>query len=287
MLLGHLRSPSGPHRARWSLVAKFRQGFGSVQDQVDSWTREQGRRCVWTPSRCESNLLGKLKSADDSKRIRVKFGSAFKAGADPLPPGLSDLSIRIHYTHASRVCLAIMQVLAANYKASNPGAKTQVINYEPRLLMRFTPAPGSSDPRVLKFNIIEAVTKLPLKFTRKDLARIMQVVSGKFKGQLRSLFVAISDDDRVTASRSRHRDSETSSSGLNSGSGSGSEAEDDYAPDPSAQRTHHSTSSRNASEIGATAFSSSARKEAPPSTSRGHKSGLPPPKGGKSKSHRR
>ena len=83
--------------------------------------------------------LVKLESADDSKRIRDRFGSSFKANGTPLPPGLSGLSIRSRQTHATRVRLAIMQVLAANYKSSNPGSKVQVVNYEPRPLMRLTP----------------------------------------------------------------------------------------------------------------------------------------------------
>ena len=183
--------------------------------------------------------LVKLESTDDSKRIRDRFGSSFKAGGETLPPGLSGLSIRIRLTHATRVRIQIMQVLAANWKASNPGSKTQVINFEPRPLMRLTPAQGSEDPRVLTFNFIEAVTRLPIKFSKKDLSSIMKAVSGKFKGQLRSLFVVLSDDDRVT---SRHRRRESSSS---SGSSSGSGTEDE-APSrtPDRDRDRHSRSSR-------------------------------------------
>ena len=163
--------------------------------------------------------LVKLESATDLKRIRDRFGSSFKAGGDPLPPGLTGLSIRSRQTHATRVPLAIMQVLAANYKSSNPGSKTQVVNYDPRPLMRLTPPQGSSDSRVMTFNFIEAVTKLPIKFTKKDLASILKTCSGKFKGQLRSLFVVLSDDDRTTGRRRQ----ESSSSSGSSSSGSGSE----------------------------------------------------------------
>ena len=143
--------------------------------------------------------LVKLESIADSKTIRDKFGSSFKAGAEPLPPGLKGLSIRIRLTHATRVRIAIMQVLASHYKKSNPGSRTQVVNFEPRPLLRLTPPAGASDPRVLTFNFVEAVTKLPIKFGRKDYSYIMQTVSGKFQGQLRSLFVVISDDLATSA----------------------------------------------------------------------------------------
>ena len=183
-----------------------------------------------------------------------------------------------------------MTALASNYKASNPGSKTQVVNFEPRPLMHLTPALGSSDCRVMPFNFIEAVTRLPLKFSRKDLSKIMQAVSGKFKGQLRSLFVAISDDDRV-ATRRRHHESESSSGTSGSSSGSGSEAED--GPDPSAQHGSRSASVRVGSETQErTSTSSGTRPLAPPPpplppSGRGSKRGHSSPKKSKSKSHRR
>lgn len=186
--------------------------------------------------------LVKLESADDSKRIRDRFGSSFKANGTPLPPGLSGLSIRSRQTHATRVRLAIMQVLAANYKSSNPGSKVQVVNYEPRPLMRLTPPQDASDSRTMTFNFIEAVTRLPIKFSKKDLSGIMKSTSGKFKGQLRSLFVVISDDDRPG---SRHRRDSSSSSG--SGSGSGSASGDDDPPPATSHRHDRSHDRRSGS----------------------------------------
>ena len=73
-------------------------------------------------------------------------------------------------------------------------------------MMRLTPPPNSEDSRVMNFNFIEAVTKLPIRFSKKDLAHIMKSASGKFKGQLRSLFVVISDDQRDQGLRRRDRD---------------------------------------------------------------------------------
>ena len=94
--------------------------------------------------------------------------------------------------------------------------------------MRLTPAQGASDPRVLTFTFVEAVTKLPIKFSKKDLASIMKTVGGKFKGQLRSLFVVLSDDDRVP--RQRRESTESSSSGSGTGS------DDEEAPEQTQER---------------------------------------------------
>ena len=235
--------------------------------------------------------LVKLESVDDSKRIRDKFGSSFKAGATPLPDNLKGLSIRIRLTHATRVRIAIMQVLAGHYKKSNPGSRTQVVNFEPRPMLRLTPPPGASDPRVLSFTFIEAVTKLPIKFSRKDYAFIMKTVSGKFKGQLRSLFVVISDDERDFGHR--RQDSE-SSAGSSSSSGSESDTGDvgDSRDTRGRQPERVSDTSTRARNESLTRDRGSApvphtSTQAPPTSGRGSKRGAPTAKGGPHKSHRR
>ena len=212
-----------------------------VQSKIKLILGRESRIIVVSGLRRDANpiYLVKLESADDSKRIRDRFGSSFKAGADPLPPGLTGLSIRIRLTHATRVRIAIMQVLAANYKTSNPGSKVQVVNYEPRPMMRLTPPTGASDPRVMNFNFIDAVTKLPNKFSRKGMAEIMKAVGGKFKGELRSLFVVLSDDDRSTSRR--HHESDTSSG--SSGSSSEDDGEAGHNPDPPVDRSERSSRS--------------------------------------------
>ena len=214
--------------------------------------------------------LVKLESVDDCKRIRDKFGSSFKAGGEPLPPGLKGLSIRIRLTHATRVRIAIMQVLAANYKKSNPGSRTQVVNFEPRPVMRLTPPAGASDPRVMSYTFIEAVTKLPLKFGKSGMAEIMKAVGGKFRGQLRSLFVAISDDDRLPI-RGRNTDLESSAGSSGTSSESEVEAED---RNPAPER------------VSPSATSVRSRTEAPPEPSRGSKRGPSTSKGNKHKARR-
>ena len=234
---------SGLPQVPADLIGREWQNYAKdlVQAKIKLILGRESRIVVVSGLRRDSNpiYLVKLESADDSKRIRDKFGSSFKAGAEPLPPGLTGLSIRIRLTHATRVRIAIMQVLAANYKASNPGSKTQVINYEPRPMMRLTPPAGATDSRVMNFNFIEAVTKLPIKFSRKSMAEIMKAVSGKFKGELRSLFVVLSDDDRVTARRRR----ESATSSGSSGSSSEDNEETEHQPDPPAERSDRSSRS--------------------------------------------
>ena len=250
---------------------------GLVQDKIRIILGRESKIIVVSGLRRDEKpvYLVKLESVSDSKLIRDKFGSHFKAGASPLPPALKGLSIRIRLTHATRVRIAILQALASNYKNANPGSKVQVVNFEPRPLLRLTPPPSASDPRVMTFNFIEAVTRLPSRFTKKDLSYIMKTTSGKFKGQLRSLFVVISDDQRgQQPSRGvRHRDAEPrdggsrdrgSRSASSSGSSSGSGGEEsDHEPPP--VDAHRSSTSRVDTEVRTPAVSGRGSKRGPPS----------------------
>ena len=244
----------------------------------------------------------KLESVSDSKMIRDKFGSFFKAGAPPVPPELKGLSIRIRLTHASRVRISIMQALASNYKSSNPGSKVQVVNYEPRPLLRLTPPQNATDPRVMNFFFIDAVTKLPAVH---DLSMIMKATSGKFKGQLRSLFVVISDDLRDLGSNPRNAvvpavaapgtPHSTSSRSSSSGSSSESESEHESAPVGVTELTVTRRSSSQMETDRLVSPSSAARTTAEPEVSgsqtqppsgRGSKRGPPSEKKSKSKARR-
>ena len=141
-------------------------------------------------------FLVKMENLEDSRVIRDKFGSFFKAGATKRPPGLLDLSIRSRVTIGTRVRIEIMKLLADRYKASNPGSRTQVVNYTSRPSMKLTPPAGSLDPRPLHFNYIKAVTKLPVDFTEEELEPIYRLAnsSSELTGKLRSLFIVLSDD---------------------------------------------------------------------------------------------
>ena len=135
----------------------------------------------------------RLMSPDISKEVRTKFSSFYPKGRDERPPFFKDrdLSIRNLLTQGSRIRLAILQVIARRYRDSNQGSKAQALGFDPRPLLRIIPAQGS---RVQTYNFVEAVQKFPTNFTKSDLDFILSKVGYKQKGQLRSLFVCLSDD---------------------------------------------------------------------------------------------
>ena len=80
----------------------------------------------------------------------------------------------------------------------------QVINYESRPTMKFTPAPNATDRRILHFNYIRAITKLPINFSEEELAPIYKIAnsSTELHGKLREVFVVLHDDVAKALSRS-------------------------------------------------------------------------------------
>ena len=133
--------------------------------------------------------------------------------------GLIGLSVRIRLTLGTRVRIEIMKLLAERYRTSNPGSKTQVVNYESRPTMKFTPAPSASDRRVMHFNYIRAVTKLPVNFTTEELAPVYKLAmsSSDLTGKLRATFIILSDDVAREISRSQNRAPPSSSASADSG----------------------------------------------------------------------
>jgi len=108
-------------------------------------------------------------------------------------------------TRETRIRLSILKMFGQRYVQSNPGAKAQVIGFEPRPLLRLTPPTGASDLRVKTFTFIDAVKKLPVDFPPADLERVLRQASSQFPGQLRSLFVVLSDDQaRSLTSKTRN-----------------------------------------------------------------------------------
>lgn len=138
----------------------------------------------------------KLASASESKEIRSKFGYYFAGGTDNRPPLFkdSDVTIRNRVTHDTRVRIAILQVLAKRYKDSNAGSKASVVSYEPRPLLRITPPSTASDRRSKSFNFVEAVKKFPTNFTKKELGHILPKIGKRQFGNLKSVFICLSDD---------------------------------------------------------------------------------------------
>ena len=68
----------------------------------------------------------KMKSIPESQAIRDKFGAFFYGGTDKRPTEMKPYSVRNRVTPGTQVRIAILQVLARRYKASNPGSKVQV-----------------------------------------------------------------------------------------------------------------------------------------------------------------
>ena len=136
----------------------------------------------------------KMKDVQDSKLIRDKFGSFFSGGADKRPPEMKPYSVRNRITPGTQVRISVLQVLARRYKVSNPGSKVKVIGYDPRPLIKIIPPSNAKDSRMLTYGYVEAVKTLPTNFTEAELDFIFQKVNPRLCGQLRSIFICLSDD---------------------------------------------------------------------------------------------
>ena len=91
----------------------------------------------------------RLSSVEDSKAIRVKFGSFFLGGAgnDRRPAALKGISIKNRVTPNTKTRISILKLLANRYRDSNPGSRVKVIGYDPRPLLKIIPAASASDRR--------------------------------------------------------------------------------------------------------------------------------------------
>ena len=136
----------------------------------------------------------KMFSVAVSKEVRDKFGSFYHSGTDKRPPFFKPYSIRNLLTQGSRIRLAILQVIGRRYKDSNKGSLVKTIGYDSRPILRITPPPDAKSKRVRTYNFVEAVQKYPTNFNKNDLDFIFSKVGYKQKGQLRALFICISDD---------------------------------------------------------------------------------------------
>ena len=145
-----------------------------------------------------------MEKKDDARAIRSKFGSFFRNGKDSRPAGLSNVSVQNLVTRETRIRISIMKLLASRYLKSNPSGRAQVIGYLPRPLLKLTPPPDSKNKRVLTYNFIEAIQKLPTNFTREETQEITNRAAKSFPGKLRSLFVVLCDD-HVTRDRPRQK----------------------------------------------------------------------------------
>ena len=75
-----------------------------------------------------------------------------------------------------------------------PGSKVQVVGYDPRPFIKITPAQSAKDRRVQTYYYVEAVRTLQVTLPDSDLIPIIRRINPKLQGQIRSLFVILSDD---------------------------------------------------------------------------------------------
>ena len=152
-----------------------------------------------------------MRKVSDSKAIRDKFGSFF-VGGDKRPANMKKYSVRNRVTPNTKVRLSVLQVIGRRYKTSNPDSKVQAIGYDSSPVLKITPGPGASDRRTLSYNFVEGVKAYPTNFTAEDLDFILKKVNPKLSGQLRSLFIVLSDDvfrKRLFKQKSRSAPSST------------------------------------------------------------------------------
>ena len=135
----------------------------------------------------------KVATGELLREIRDRFG-LFSVGGDKRPPSLKKISIRNCVTPATLGRINILQLLARRYAESNPGSKTKVVGFEPRPLLKITPASDNTDKRVQTYNFIKAFEKLPTCFTSSEIEDLLQRISLKLHGSLQCLFVVLSDD---------------------------------------------------------------------------------------------
>ena len=136
----------------------------------------------------------RMESAEISRSIRDKFGSFFSKGGNTKPAELANISIRNCVTTATLARIAILQLLGKRHVAANAGSRSQVVGFEPRPLLKLFPAPDAKDKRVLTFNFIEAVSKLPTSFDQEEIADLMRRISPRLHGNLKALLIVVSDD---------------------------------------------------------------------------------------------
>ena len=135
-----------------------------------------------------------LTSVAESSQIRKKFGTFFHGGKDGRPDSLKPYNIKNLVTRETRTRIDVLKLLAKRYKDSNPGGRAQVISYDARPLIKITPPADASDRRIKTFNYVEAVRTLPCNFSSAEVAPIIRRIDPKHAGQVRALFVVLSDD---------------------------------------------------------------------------------------------
>ena len=135
-----------------------------------------------------------MSDVSSSSAIRRKFGSFFLGGVDRRPEGLLHVNIKNRVTPETRIRISLLKLLAKRYRDANPGSRVQVISYDPRPILKITPAQNSSDRRIKTFNYVEAVKKLPVP-PSAEVEPILRRVRPELLGKIRATFIILSDDE--------------------------------------------------------------------------------------------
>ena len=154
----------------------------------------------------------RLDSAECSKSLRDAWSGFFnKSRPVPKPPALHAVTrLGNKVTLATRVRVAILRELGANYHQRNPGSSFKVRGYDSRPSILVVPPSSAKDSRPKNFFFMEAVRTLPAQLSDENLVPIFKIIGAKFLGELRALFVVLCDDDRdrvellVKEDRDRH-----------------------------------------------------------------------------------
>ena len=131
-----------------------------------------------------------------------------------------------------QIRIDLLKLFAKHYRDSNPGSKVKVIGYDPRPMIKIVPAASASDRRVMNFNFIDAVKKLPANFTPEEVEPIVRRINPQLHGKIRSLFVVLSDD-QVKKRSSKNVPPAPVSAPAEAGSTESSSDEDESTPDAS------------------------------------------------------
>ena len=136
----------------------------------------------------------RLANLSDCQAIRRTFGLFYLGSADKRPEGLKGINIKNRVTPNTKTRISVLKLLAKRYKNSNPGAKVQVVSWDPRPLLKITPAAGSENRRVQIYDYVEACKKFPTNFPAGEVEPILKRINPKLSGQIRSIFICLSDD---------------------------------------------------------------------------------------------
>ena len=127
LVSGLAKAPSGLTTVEWQ--NRVKQDVGGVVSLL--LNRDCPIKVVHnqTGTRRSTTYLVKMSNIQDARDIRGKFGSFFAGGQDNRPPSLKSVSISNWSTAGTKVRIAILKVLAARYRASNPGSRVQVNSF--------------------------------------------------------------------------------------------------------------------------------------------------------------